>query len=80
MEKIINNRTVEVYPKEIYKYFLIFGLLCMIFGFFTCYTIHSYYIYTSLENLIINDGLLIFDDKYYRFIETTPNLTYLLNN
>lgn len=80
MQKIINNRRIEIYPKEIYKWFLAFGLICMIIGFFTCYTIYNYYMYSSLENLIINNGILIFDDKYYRFIETTPNLNYILNN
>ena len=77
LEQIINNRKIEVIPKNIYKLVLIFGLLCFISGFFLSYVIMGYYINNLLGNLIYNNGFLIFEDKYYRFIEVYPTLNNL---
>ena len=80
MTQIINNRNVEITPKKIYKLILFFGLLCFIGGCILGYTITSYIIYNNLSNLIYNNGILIFDDKYYRFIEVYPMIENLFND
>ena len=80
LEQIINNRNIEVTPKKIYKLILIFGLLCFIAGCILGYTITSYIIYNQLSDLIYNNGILIFDDKYYKFIEVYPTIENLFND
>jgi hypothetical protein len=80
MTQIINNRNIEITPKKIYKLILFFGLLCFIGGAILGYTITSYIIYNNLSNLIYNNGILIFDDKYYRFIEVYPMIENLFND
>ena len=77
MEQIINNRQIEITPKNLYKLILIFGILCFISGLLLGYVITGYYVNNILSNLIYNNGFLIFDDKYYRFIEVYPTLENL---
>ncbi len=77
LKQIINNRNIEVTPKGIYKLIIIFGILCFIAGSLFGYTLTVYIIYNQLSNLIYNNGILIFDDKYYRFIEVYPTLENL---
>lgn len=80
MNQIINNRSIEVTPKNLYKLIVLFGLLLFIAGFTCGYTLHTHLIYESLLILINNNGVLIFDDKYYRFIEVNPMLNYSIYN
>lgn len=80
IQQIINNRSIEVTPKNIFKLIILFGILLFIAGFFLGYVITSHFIYESMYNLINNNGLLIFDDKYYRFIEVLPNLEFTTFN
>lgn len=74
IKQIINNRNIEVTPKNMFILILIFGLLLFISGFLLGYVMVSDVIYNKLYNLINNNGYLIFDDKYYRFIEVYPNI------
>lgn len=72
IKEIINNRTIEITPKKIYNLILIFGCLCFIIGCLLSYCIVTYILYNNLSDIIYNNGILIFDDKYYRFIEVLP--------
>ena len=78
-KQIINNRNIEVTPKRIYKLIILFGILCFFAGFISGYITIKYILYNELANLIYNNGILIFDDKYYRFIEVYPTLNNLFN-
>ena len=77
IQQIINNRSIEVTPKKMFNLILIFGFVLFISGVILGYTLHSYLIYESIYNLINNNGILIFDDKYYKFVEVFPNMEYL---
>ena len=79
MEQIINNRKIEVTTNKIYKIIILFGIFCFISGCFLGYSITGYMLYNNLSDIIYNNGILIFDDKYYRFIEVYPNINNYLN-
>ena len=79
MEQIINNRKIEVTANKIYKIIILFGIFCFISGLFLGYSITGYMLYNNLSDIIYNNGILIFDDKYYRFIEVYPNINNYLN-
>lgn len=76
VKQIINNRKIEGTSKNIFILIIIFGLLLFISGFFLSYVIITDVMYNKLYDLINNNGYLIFDDKYYKFIEVYPNMEY----
>ena len=78
-KQIINNRNIEVTPNKIYKIIIIFGIFCFFTGFISGYITIKYILYNELSNLIYNNGMLIFDDNYYRFIQVYPTINDFIN-
>ena len=80
MKEIINNRKIEITTTKIYKLIILFGIFCFISGYFLGFSITGYILYNNLSDIIYNNGILIFDDSYYRFIEVYPTIENLFDN
>ena len=74
IDKIIINKSIQITPSYIYKLILIFGLICFISGLIGGYILNIHLMYNQFYDLINNHGILIFDDKYYKFIEIYPKI------
>ena len=79
IKEIITNKQIEITPKNMYKVIIIFGILCFISGCLMGYSITGYIIYERLCSVIYGNGILIFDDNYYKFIEIYPTINNFLN-
>ena len=84
VKEIINNRLIKITPKNIYHLIIFFGiiwgLIWFVIGCIAGYTLTIYILYNQFANLIYNHGTLIFDDRYYKFIEVYPALNELFIN
>lgn len=76
IKEIIINQKIPVITNNIFYLVILFGIFCFISGLIGGYVLNTYLIYNSLYELINNNGILIFDDKYYRFIEIDINNMY----
>lgn len=70
---IIKNNNIKITPKYIFKFIIMLAVVTFIGGFTLGYITASNIIYDGLYDLIENNRILLFNDKFYTIKEIILN-------